>query len=169
MSTAQLTAKKIVTFSSAPSAGANSGGLVIVGSSLFYDNGTLLVPLDLNYPVAMLASEALAAGAWINVWNSSGTTKAQNANATATAKPVHGYVLASVSSGGTANAYLQAGINTAVSGMTAGDVYLSGTAGVGSASPMTGSNGSLNLVQLVGVAINATAVVFQPGGMRLYL
>lgn len=48
MSTAQLSSKKIVTLASAPTPGQNTNALVCVGSSLFYDNGTALVPLDLQ-------------------------------------------------------------------------------------------------------------------------
>jgi hypothetical protein len=103
-------------------------------------------------------SEALAAGDFVNLFNSSGL-KAQKANATTAAKRAHGYVLAAFGSGASATVYTNS-INTAVTGQTVGaDVFLSTTAGgaTGTAPSTTG-----NIVQPIGVALSATSVLFEP-------
>ena len=52
MSTSQLSGRRLVTFAAAPAAGANTGCLLEVGAAapyaLFYDNGSALVPIDLQ-------------------------------------------------------------------------------------------------------------------------
>lgn len=104
------------------------------------------------------ASEALAAGDYVNVWNDAGTAKVRKADATTSGKRAHGFVLAVVSSGADATVYFE-GPNTQVSGQTAGDVFLSTTAGVGTGTPPSGSG---NVVQRLGVAVDATEVNFEP-------
>ena len=71
MSTPQYSGKRLVTFTSAPAAGANTGCLLLIGAaapySLFYDNGSALVPLDLQ-------------GDWVGrtVMNADGVTAAND-------------------------------------------------------------------------------------------
>ena len=59
------------------------------------------------------ASEALQAGAWVNLFNVGGIANARNANATDASKPVDGFVLAAVAQGDTATVYVR-GINSMV-------------------------------------------------------
>ncbi len=104
----------------------------------------------------IVASEALAAGDFVNVWNSTGS-KARKADATTAGKHAHGFVLTSVSNGGNATVYFE-GINTQVTGQTPGDVFLLTTAGTaGATAPST----SGNIVQRIGVAISATEINFE--------
>lgn len=105
------------------------------------------------------ASEALAAGDWVNIWNDGGTAKARKANAAVPTRPADGYVLASANSGASASVFVS-GINSQVSSQTPGVVYLQTTAGVGgSAVPsVTGQS-----VQLIGIALSATEVFFVRG------
>lgn len=105
---------------------------------------------------AITTSEALAAGDYVNVWNSSGA-KARKADATVQGKEVDGFVLASVLSGATATVYFE-GTNTQVSGQTVGPVYLQTTAGLGGATVPSASG---NVVQRIGVATSATEVNFE--------
>jgi hypothetical protein len=105
---------------------------------------------------SITASEALAAGDYVNVWNSTGA-KVRKADATVAGKEAHGFVLAAVSNGAQATVYFE-GTNTSVTGQTAGVVYLSTTAGVGTNAAPTGSG---NVVQRIGMATSATAVNFQ--------
>ena len=105
---------------------------------------------------AITTSEALAAGDYVNIWNSTGA-KARKADATVAGKESHGFVLASVASGATATVYFE-GPNTAVTGQTPGPIFLSTTAGVGSSSAPSGSG---NVVQRLGVATSATSVNFE--------
>lgn len=113
------------------------------------------MPAGIGAPTAAITtSEALAAGDFVNIWTSTGT-KARKADATTSGKRAHGFVLASVLSGGSATVYF-AGANTAVTGQTVGDVFLTTTAGLAGAAP----SGSGNLVQNLGVAISATNIEF---------
>jgi hypothetical protein len=110
--------------------------------------------------VSVTASEALSAGAFVNLWNNSGTTNARNADGSTTGKFAQGFVLAAVSSSGTASVYLT-GLNTAVTGATPGPVFLSDSA-VGSftaTAPTTSGHTS----QYLGIAITATSIQFDPG------
>ncbi len=101
-------------------------------------------------------SEALAAGDWVNIWNSTGA-KARKADATTAGKHAMGFVLSSYGSAVAATVYFE-GTNTAVTGQTAGDVFLSTTAGLGTT---TAPSAAGNIVQPIGVATSATTVNFQ--------
>lgn len=116
-----------------------------------------MMPTGIGADTAVLvSSEALAAGDLVNIWNDAGTAKARKADA-ATNKPAHGFVLAAVTSGANATVYFE-GQNAQQTGMTAGPVYLSATAGrATSAVPTTTGH----LVQQVGVAISATSLNFE--------
>lgn len=48
MTAPQNVVRALPVFASAPSPGANTGGLFRVGTGLYYDNGTVLIPLDLQ-------------------------------------------------------------------------------------------------------------------------
>lgn len=104
---------------------------------------------------AITTSEALAANDVVNIWNSTGA-KARKADATVAGKHAHGYVLASVISGGTATVYFS-GPNAGLSGLTPGDLFLSTTAGTVTS---TAPSGSGNVVQRVGVATSTTSFDF---------
>lgn len=104
----------------------------------------------------MQASEALVAGDWVNIHNVSNAFRVRKADATTDGKHAMGFVLQGVAANGTVKVYFE-GVNTGVTGMVPGDVYLTNTPGVGSATP---PNGSGNVVQNIGVAISATAVSF---------
>lgn len=108
--------------------------------------------------VSVAASENLAAGDLVNVYDDSGA-KCRKADADDPAKFCVGFVLASVESPNNATIYLE-GQNTQVSGMTPGArQYLSGTAGGITETPPTGTG---KIVQCVGVAISATVLNFEP-------
>ena len=103
---------------------------------------------------AVATSESLAAGDFVNVWNNSGTPNVRKADATTAGKEAHGFVIAAFTHPTTATVYFE-GNNTAVSGATAGTVYLSTTAGgFTSAAPITTGN----VVQKIGVATDATSI-----------
>jgi hypothetical protein len=108
---------------------------------------------------AIQASENLAAGAIVNVWNSSGA-RIRNANATDNTKPAHGFVLAAVTSGNIGIFYGAGNIDTGLTGMTPGDTqFLDVTNGnITNAAP--GAAG--NLVQVLGVALSASKLAFAP-------
>lgn len=117
-----------------------------------------LLPVGIGADTAsVVASENLSAGDYVNIWSDGGLFKARSADATTAGKEAHGFVLAGFLATETATVYFE-GINTQVSGQTPGNVFLSTTAGVGSA---TAPSGSGNVVQRLGVAISATSMNFE--------
>ena len=106
------------------------------------------------------ASENLAAGDLVNLWNDGGTLKARKADATAAGKEAHGFTEAGVTSGADATVIFD-GTIPGLSGLTLGAKYfLHTTAGaVVSTAPSTVGN----VVQPVGVAASATELVFERG------
>ena len=138
------------------SAGAgNAGDLVSLDDSGRIDNS--MMPVGIGADTSTIsASETLASGDWVNVWNNSGA-KVRKADATTAGKEAHGFVLAAVTSGNPATVYFE-GTNTQVSGQTPGPVFLQTTAGVGGPTVPSASG---NVVQQVGVAVSATAVNFE--------
>lgn len=136
---------------------ADSGKLVALDASGRIDSSTLPVGVgaDVN---SVVASEALAAGAFVNIWSNAGVFNVRNADATVAGKEAHGFVLSSFASAAVATVYF-IGSNTALSGKTPGVQFLSTTAGtVSSIAP----SGSGNVVQRVGLAVAATVVNFNP-------
>lgn len=104
---------------------------------------------------SVTSSENLAAGDFVNIWDSTGA-KARKADAT-TDKRAHGYVLAAVTSGDPATVYFN-GTNNQVTGQTPGTVFLTTTAGIAGA---TAPSGSGNIAQALGVATSATSINFE--------
>lgn len=109
--------------------------------------------------VSLPASEALAAGAFINIWSNSGSANVRNADCSGASagKIAHGFVLEAVASGGAATVYLE-GDNTSVTGLTIGQQFLSSVGTASTSAPTT----SGYAVQRLGIAYNATAMHFQP-------
>ena len=141
------------------SAGAgNAGDVPVLDESGRLDNS--MMPVGIGADTAVIAaSESLAAGNWVNIWNDTGTAKVRKADATTAGKEVHGFVLSAVTSGNPATVYFE-GTNTQVTGQTPGPVYLQTTAGTGGTTVPSASG---NLVQQVGVALSATSVNFERG------
>jgi hypothetical protein len=110
------------------------------------------------------ASENLASGDLINLWNDSGTLKARKADATAAGKEADGFVLAAVTSPADATVYLE-GMNTGVSGLTIGAFYFLSAASPGLPTA-TAPTGSGNVVQSIGKATSATSLQFEPDSTR---
>lgn len=102
------------------------------------------------------ASENLAAGDLVNIWNSTGA-KVRKADATTAGKEAHGFVTGAVISGASATVYFE-GTNAGVTGLTPGVQFLSTTAGLATA---TAPSGAGNVVQRVGFATAATSLNFQ--------
>jgi hypothetical protein len=139
------------------SAGAgNAGDVPVLDESGRLDNS--MMPVGIGADTATItASETLAAGNWVNVWNDASTAKVRKADATTAGKEVHGFVLSAVTSGNPATVYFE-GTNTQVTGQTPGPVYLQTTAGAGGTTVPSASG---NVVQQIGVAVSATAVNFE--------
>lgn len=140
-----------------------STGVTEAGKIVALDaNGKLdntLMPTGIGADTKILtASEALAAGDFVNIHNSTGA-KVRKADATTVGKEAHGFVLAAVSNGASATVYFE-GTNNQVSGATPGVVFLSTTAG-GFTSTAPSTTG--NVTQKIGIAISATEINFEMG------
>jgi hypothetical protein len=118
-----------------------------------------MMPVGIGAPTKEIqASENLAAGDYVNIWDDSGTVKVRKADASATGagKVAHGFVLSAVTSGNDATVYFE-GENTQLTGLTGGTKYfLSGSAaGEVTATAPTTSGYAL---QEVGIAVSTTEI-----------
>ena len=109
----------------------------------------------------VVASEALAAGDLVNIWNDGGTEKVRKADATTEGKEAIGFVKASFASAATAAVYFEGRI-TGLSGLTPGARRYLSTASAGQVTASAPSSAG-NVVQFVGVAVSATEIDFEPG------
>jgi hypothetical protein len=106
----------------------------------------------------MIASEALTAGDFVNIWLDTGTRKARKADAS-NARIAQGFVTANVALNANATVILQ-GTNTSLTGLTIGSRYFlsSTTPGGNSAIPPTATT---HIIQELGVAVSATSINFE--------
>ena len=137
---------------------ANAGDIVSLDDSGRID--ATMMPVGIGADTALVqASEALAAGDWVNIWADAGAFRVRKADATTAGKDTHGFVLAAVASGNNATVYFE-GTNTQVTGQVPGNVFLQTVAGTGGATVPSAAG---NVVQQIGVAVSATAVNFERG------
>lgn len=140
------------------SAGAGDAGKIPALDSVGRFDASMM-PVGVAADTASVqASEALAAGDYVNIWSSAGSFRARKADASVAGKEAHGYVLAAVSSGASATIYFE-GSNTQVTGQAPGVVFLSAaTPGLGATAAPSATG---NTVQRIGFATSATNVNFQ--------
>lgn len=137
---------------------ADAGKIVATGADGLLDPSLMPAGIGANLVVAP-ASENLAAGDFVNLWNDAGTLKVRKADATTNAKPANGFVLAAVTAPANASVYLLSSKNTAKTGLTAGTEYFLGTtAGTTTA---TAPSAAGNVVQYLGKAVSATEMTFE--------
>lgn len=105
----------------------------------------------------ILASENLAAGDLVNVWNNAGTANVRKADGSIAGREAHGFVLSATTASTNATVYFE-GTNTQVSGLTPGVQFLSATAGLTTSTPLSGAG---QVSQVVGFAVSATEINFQ--------
>lgn len=143
------------------SAGAGDAGKIpALDATGKLDNS--LMPVGIGAETqAIQASEALAAGDFVNIWTSAGAVRVRKADASTSGKEANGFVLAAVANGAMATVYAPSQTNTQLAGMTPGAVqFLSdGTAGgVTEVCPA----GAGKTVQVLGRAGSATSMIFVP-------
>ena len=143
----------------ATSSGAGDAGKIpALDSSGKFDSSMMPVGVGSETDV-ITASEALAAGDFVNIYSSSGI-KCRKADATAAGKEACGFVLAAVSNGAQATVYRISQSNTQLTSLTPGaKYYLAATAGIITLTPPSAAG---NIVQVVGYAVSATSLVFMP-------
>lgn len=144
----------------ATSAGAGDAGKMIkLDGTGRLDNSVMPVGIGADTKQAT-ASEALAAGDFVNFWNDGGTAKARKADATTAGKEADGFVLSAVASGGSALVYNE-GTNNQLTGLTVGSRYYQSASTPGGVTT-TPPSGSGNVVQYIGKAVSATELAFEP-------
>lgn len=120
-----------------------------------------VLPAGIGADVAViLASEALAAGDYVNIYDNAGTPNVRKADASQAnaAEIAHGFVKDNVSSSANATVYFE-GTNDDLTSLTPGVTYAlsatvpGGVVALGSATTTAGHS-----LQIVGVAISTTAI-----------
>lgn len=106
----------------------------------------------------LIASESLAIGNLVNVWNNAGTGSVRKADA-ATNRPANGFVLAAYSAAASALVYFN-GSDNQLTGMTPGTTQYLGAAGATVSTMPTTAGYTL---QSVGTAASATTMNFEAG------
>lgn len=107
---------------------------------------------------SIVASEILAAGDLVNIWNNATVANVRKADATVEGKEVHGFVLSGFAAAATALVYHEGKI-TGLTGMTPGArQYMATTPG---ARTDLAPSAVGNVVQMVGIALNATTLGFE--------
>lgn len=150
-------ARQLVTAIATSAGVADANKIVSTNSTGRLD--TTLMPPGLGLDTSsVIASETLAAGDFVNIYNNSGTRNMRKADAS-NGRPAHGFVLASVTSGSTGTVY-HSGENTAVSSLTPGaELYLSATTPGGFTA--TAPTASGQIIQTLGYASSATSLNYE--------
>lgn len=105
-----------------------------------------------------VASEALAAGVFVNTFDNAGTKSVRMANGSTPGLEANGYVTSAFAAAATATVFTD-GANTSRSGLTPGATYyLGATAGSVTLVPLTTAG---QIHQKIGKASSATSIVFE--------
>ena len=134
---------------------ADAGKIPALGSDGKLDPSMYNPGADPSVPV--LASEAIGAGKFYNLWSDAGTLKARLAD-NSNARPAHGFVKVAVASAGTGTGYPLDAVNSALTGLTVGATYYLGTAGGVISTPLDAADaGNAGYIdQKLGLATSAT-------------
>ena len=117
-----------------------------------------MMPVGVVPDVKLLtASENLAAGDYVNIWDDGGITKVRKADATSVGKRAHGYVLAVALLGNQASVYFE-GLNNQVSGLTGGGLQFLSAANPGLTTSTPPSDTTGYIVQKIGISLSATEI-----------
>jgi hypothetical protein len=103
-----------------------------------------------------ITSERIKKGSFVHIWDNNGTANIRNANAVA-GNEANGFVLEPYDAGDLATFYFK-GVNTAVTGVTIGKLFLSVAPGEYSG---TAPYQSGNIVQKLGIGISSTSINFE--------
>ncbi len=142
--------EKMIEATTVSAGAANAGDIPALGADGKFDP-SLLPNFDVS---AVVASEALSAGDYVNLWNDGGTVKARKADAS-NDRPAHAFVKTSFASAATATVFFE-GANAGQTGLTPGARVYLGAAGAGT-NTVPALPGSV-IHQFLGVAISATEV-----------
>ncbi len=133
---------------------ADAGEIVALDSSGKIDVSVLPTGVGPNVKL-VLASEAIGAGKYVNIYDNGGTPNVRLAD-NSNGREAHGFVKDAVASAANATVYFE-GTNDDLSSLTPGARQYLGTAGGVTATPPTFAGGA-TIHQLVGSAISATEI-----------
>lgn len=139
------------------SSGAGDANKIVATSGTGYIDATLLPPGIGADSSTIQATENLAAGDFVNVYDLTGSARCRKADAS-NGRDANGFVLASVTSGQEATVY-RLGTNTSLTSLTAGTTYYL-SASVAGAATATAPSTTGHIVQELGVAFDSTNLVF---------
>lgn len=149
-------------FAIVTSAGAaDSGKIPALDATGKLDSSFLPTGIGAN-TVSAVASEALSAGDFVNLYNNAGALNARKAD-NSNGRPAHGYVTAAVSSSATATVQRLNTVNASRTGLTAGTEYWLGTAGSVISTPLDPVTDVGKVMQYLGIAKSTTELVTVEG------
>lgn len=127
-------------------------------------SGTLdpsIMPVGIGADTAsIVASETLAAGDLVNVWDNAGVANVRKADATAEGKEAVGFVLAGFSAAATALVYFEGRVSGLTGKIAGTRYYLSAsTPGASTATPPSTTG---NVVQHIGDGVSTSTLNFEP-------
>jgi hypothetical protein len=136
------------------SAGAGSAGEIVALNASGQIDATMLPDADV---VTLTASEAISAGALINVWYTGSVTEVRNADNSSAAKRAHGWAPSSISMSSSGTVNIGNGQNSSVTGLTpGGDCWLGTVGAIVQTQPGAGT-----VLQKVGFAQTSTLAQIQ--------
>lgn len=133
---------------------ADAGKIPALGPDGRFDDSLLPAGIGADTKIYS-ASEVLAAGDYVNIWDDAGTAKVRKADASAAnaGKRAHGFVRAGVGAiGSDATVYFE-GPNSSLSGLTPGATYVLSHTTPGGVVPLaSGTTTAGHILQILGVA-----------------
>lgn len=139
------------------SAGAGDANKIIATDASGRIDATLM-PVGIGADSLIVqASEALAAGDFVNIHDVAGSARVRKASAADATRPAQGFVLNNVTSGANATVLFE-GSNTALTGLTIGALYILSPSTPGAVVVASTSLSANNIFQAVGHATAATQI-----------
>lgn len=148
------TAQPTETYPITATSGTGNAGQIIATNAAGMIDPTFIANTN---AASFTASEAISAGALINIWNNSGTPNVRNADSSVYTKRADGYMPSAVISGAVGSPVLREGINSGLTGLTPGANYFLGSTG---GITLTAPSGTNSIIQNVGIATNSTSLSF---------
>ena len=137
----------------------NDGDIVALDAAGKLDPSVLPVGVGMN-TVPATATEPLAAGDLVNLYNQAGSIAVRKADATTEGKECSGFVKAAVANGAVATVYTSGNVLSGLTGLTPGArQFLHKVSGLRVETPPSSAG---NIVQMLGIASSATSMVFEP-------
>lgn len=148
--------KDTLTTAISASTGAGDASKIVATDGTGRIDSTLM-PVGIGADTETIAAtENLAAGDFVNIFNNTGTRGVRKAGVDNN-RPANGFVLSAVTSGQNATVY-KSGTNTGLSSLTHGTEYFLGNNGAATATPAIAA--PAQLIQSLGYASDTTEILF---------